>query len=302
MGASTPAHAAQAVRGLARGRLAALTQQLECPFTWDDLVVPAATENLLKSIAYEAEQHPTFWEQPTPRRLFPQGQGLLALFSGHPGTGKTMAAQVIAAHLGQDLFRVNLAQYVSKWVGETAKHCEQLLNQAAEMDAVLFFDEADAIFAKRSAEMRDAQDRFANTDAAYLLQAIESYRGVAFLATNLKGNIDPAFFRRLRYVVEFAKPDAAHRRQLWHKLVGELAGEARQRQLAPVLDAIAAGVEATAAQTKYALLGALFAARRERAELSGRHLLLGLENELGKEGRAVGPRNREKILGSERKP
>jgi adenylate kinase family enzyme len=296
LGVTSPAEAAWAVRESKRGRLGGLAQPIECPFTWDDLVVPGETRKILETIANEAEQRAAFWEQPSARRLFPQGQGLLALFSGPPGTGKTMAAQVIAAHLRQDLFRVNLAQYVSKWVGETAKHCELLINQASEMDAVLFFDEADALFAKRSSEMRDAQDRFANTDAAHLLQAIEGYTGVALLATNLKGNIDPAFFRRLRYIVEFSKPDAAQRRLLWDRLVRELAGEARQRSLAPALDAIAAGIEATAAQTKYALLGALFAARRERVELSARHLLLGLENELSKEGRAISPRDREKIL------
>lgn len=293
---STPTEAAQAVRECARGRLGGLAQSVECPFGWDDLIVPAETRRVLETIASEAEQRATFWEQPSARRLFPQGQGLLVLFSGPPGTGKTMAAQVIAAQLGQDLFRVNLAQYVSKWVGETAKHCECLLNQAAEMDAVLLFDEADALFAKRSAEMRDAQDRFANTDAAHLLQAIEGYRGVALLATNLKGNIDAAFFRRLRYIVEFSKPDAAQRRLLWDRLVRELAGEARQHALAPVLEVVAGCVETTAAQTKYALLAALFAARRERTELGSRHLLLGLENELGKEGRTLVPRDREKIL------
>ena len=298
VGSSSPAAAAQAVRESARGRLGNLAQRLECPFGWDDLVLPAETRKILEAIAHEAETRITFWEQPSARRLFPQGQGLLVLLSGPPGTGKTMAAQVIAAHLKQDLVRVNLAQYVSKWVGETAKHCETLLNHVAEMDAVLFIDECDALLAKRSNEMRDAQDRFTNTDSAHLLQAIESFAGVALLATNLKGNIDPAFLRRLRYIVDFTKPDAAQRRLLWGRLVDELAGEAAHRTLGPALDALAASVEATAAQTKFALLGTLFAARKEKADLAARHLLLGLENELSKECRALSTRDRETILGA----
>ena len=198
-----------------------------------------------------------------------------------------MAAQVIAAHLEQDLFRVNLAQYVSKWVGETAKHCEYLISQAAEMNAVLFFDEAEAIFGRRTQEGHDAQARFANSDSAYLLQAIESYPGTALLATNLKGNIDPAFFRRLRYVVEFPKPEPAQQKALWERLIGQLAGKESLARVSPAIEAIVSGVEATGAQIKYAVLGAIFAARREKTALASRHLAIGLERELGKEGRGI---------------
>jgi hypothetical protein len=294
-----PARAADAgklARESARARLGPLAQLLETPFRWDDLVVPATVQGSLQAIAFEAEHRLRFWEQPAARRLFPQGRGLLALFSGPPGTGKTMAAQVIAAHLGQDLFRVNVAQLVSKWVGETAKHFDFLLTQAAEMDAIVFFDEADAPFAKRSNEMRDAQDKFANTDAAFLLQAIEAFPGVALLATNLKGNIDPAFFRRLRHLVEFPKPDATAQQTLWTRLVAELAGPDRARPLEPVFTALSSGLEVTGAQIKYAILAGLFAAQQENRPLAATHLLLGLERELAKEGRAIGPRDRERIL------
>ncbi|HEX2854248.1 MAG TPA: ATP-binding protein [Opitutaceae bacterium] len=291
-----PAAAGQLAREAARTRLGPLAQLLDTPFKWDDLVVPAPIRQSLEAIAFEAEHRVRFWEQAAPRRLFPQGRGLLALFSGPPGTGKTMAAQVIAAHLGQDLFRVNVAQLVSKWVGETAKHFDFLLTQAAEMDAIIFFDEADAPFAKRSSEMRDAQDKFANTDSAFLLQAIENFPGVALLATNLKGNIDPAFFRRLRHLVEFPKPDAALQRTLWEKLVAELAGAEAARALEPSLAALAGGLEATGAQIKYAVLAALFEAQRENQPLATRHLLHGLEREIAKDGRSIGPRDRERIL------
>ena len=288
--------AGRLAREAMRARLGPLAQLLETPFHWDDLVVPASVRQSLTAIAFEAQHRTRFWEQATPRRLFPQGRGLLALLSGPPGTGKTMAAQVLAAHLGQDLFRVNVAQLVSKWVGETAKHFEFLLTQAAGMDAILFFDEADAPFARRSAEVRDAQDKFANTDAAYLLQAIESFPGVALLATNLKANIDPAFLRRLRHLVEFPRPDATSQRTLWQRLVAELAGQAQATALEPTFASLSTGLDATGAQIKYAVLGALFEAQREGAPLGPGHLLVGIERELAKEGRSVGPRDRERIL------
>jgi SpoVK/Ycf46/Vps4 family AAA+-type ATPase len=207
-----------------------------------------------------------------------------------------MATQVIAARMGQDLCRVNIAQLVSKWVGETPKNVEQVIRVAAENDAVLFFDEADALFARRATEVRDAQDKFANTDTAFLLQAIESYPGIAILATNLKANIDPAFVRRLRYLVDFPKPDAAMQLALWRKVVTSLAGEERANAVAPVFELFSTTAEATGAQIKYAVLAALFAARAEGKPLDGRHLLVGLDRELGKEGRAIGPRDRDRIL------
>jgi hypothetical protein len=296
LGARTPSAASTLVKEAARSRFGNLAEILECPFTWDDLVLPVAVKQLLEAIAFEAEERGQFWQQPAPRRLFPQGRGLIALFSGPPGTGKTMTAQVIAARLGQDLCRVNVAQLVSKWVGETSKNCEQIIRVAAENNAVLFFDECDAIFFRRSSEDRDAQAKFANTDTAYLLQAIESYPGVALLATNLKSNIDPAFVRRLRYVLEFPKPDATLQRALWMKLVAALAGAERAKALGPALELLSTSLETTGAQIKFAVLGALFVARAEKQPLGVRHLLTGLDRELSKEGGVIGPREREKVL------
>ncbi len=295
-GVTDAASAGRRAREAARARFNGLAQHMECPFGWDDLVLPRPVLDTLRTIAFEARQRHRFWENPEARRLFPQGRGLAALFTGAPGTGKTMAAQVIAAELGQDLFRVNLAHLVSKWVGETAKNIDWLLKEAAALDAIVFFDEADAAFAKRSSEVRDAQDRFANTDAAHLLQAIESYPGVAFLATNLKGNIDQAFFRRLRYVVEFPKPDPALQRELWRRLVTALAGAEVCKKLSPVLERLSATVETTGAQIKFAVLTATFAAQRDKSELGAAHLLDGLQAELSKEGRGVGVKERERIL------
>jgi adenylate kinase family enzyme len=295
-GAASADEAGRRVREAARGRLGNLAQLLGCPFQWDDLVVPASLREALEDIVFEANHRVAFWEQTEAQRLFPQGQGLMALFSGPPGTGKTMAAQVMAATLGYDLFRVDLAGVVSKWVGETSQNFERILTRAADMQAMILFDECDAVFTKRTSEVRDAQDKFANTDAAYLLQAIESYPGIALLATNQKGNIDPAFIRRLRYVLEFVKPDAPQRLEIWRKVVRGLAGEDRAAALGGCLESLAEAIDATGAQIKFAVLGALFVAQREGAPLAARHLLRGLERELAKEGRGLSARDRERIL------
>jgi hypothetical protein len=152
------------------------------------------------------------------------------------------------------------------------------------------------LFARRATEIRDAQDRFANTDTAFLLQAIESYPGIAILATNLKGNIDAAFLRRLRYLVEFPKPDAVLQRTLWNKLVIALAGEKRAQALRGAFDLLSSANEVTPAQIKFAVLAGLFAARADQQLLNARHLLVGLDRELAREGRSIGPRERDKIL------
>ena len=292
----TPLQAALRVREASRSRLGGLAQLLRCSFTWNDLVVPAALREALEDIVFEANHRALVWEDPEAHRLFPQGQGLIALLSGPPGTGKTMAAQVIAATLDYDLFRVDLAGVISKWVGETSQNFERILTRAADMHAIILFDECDAIFSKRTSEVHDAQDKFANTDAAYLLQAMESYPGIAFLATNQKGNIDPAFIRRLRYLLEFSKPDAAQRLEIWRKVVRGLGGEARRDALDSSLRLLADSVEVTGAQIKFATLGAVFAARRDALPMELRHLVRGLERELAKEGRALGTRERERIM------
>jgi len=292
---ATPGEAAAQVRESSRHRLGELACFVECPFVWDDLVLPRSLLDALGDFAFEAQDRVAFWEQKAARRLFPQGQGLFALLVGPPGTGKTMAAQVVAAELGLDLFRISLAAVVSKYVGETSKNLQRILSRAEHMDVVLLFDEADALFGKRT-DINDAHDRFANTDTDYLLQAIEAYRGIALLATNKRANVDAAFVRRLRYVLEFPKPDAAQRRELWRRLVAELAGAERAQVLDSELALLAQSIETTGAQIKYAVLAALFSARRATEPLGLAHLVHGLERELLKEGRALNERDRERLL------
>jgi len=174
------------------------------------------------------------------------------------------------------------------------RNIDRLLARAARLDVVLLFDEADALFGRRT-EIRDANDRFANTDTGYLLQAIESYRGVALLASNRKVDIDPAFLRRLRYVLDYPLPEEAERRRMWRRMVDALAGSPRAVELHGELDRIAAAVEATGGQIKYAVLTAVFAARRDGRPLDAHHLVRGLERELAKEGRPLGERVRERL-------
>ena len=298
---TTLAEVESCVRESARYRLGELAQRVECPFRWDDLVLPDRVGEILRDFLFEAEDRTTFWEREAARRLFPQGRGLMALFSGPSGTGKTMAAQVMAAELGLDLFRIDLAAVVSKYVGETSKNLERILSRAQHMDVVLLFDEADALLGKRT-EIKDAHDRFANTDTNYLLQALEDYRGIAILSTNRKNNIDEAFIRRIRYVVEFPRPDAAQRLILWQRVIGELSGEAilttkvtDDRTLLTDIKTLANTIELTGAQIKYAVLAAMFAARRERETLCMKHLLRGIDRELMKEGRVLTERERERL-------
>jgi AAA+ superfamily predicted ATPase len=287
--------AAACARELTRHWLGELGRLLDCPFTWDDLVVPERLCEALEDFAFEARDRAIFWELPGARRLFPRGRGLVALFSGPPGTGKSMAAQIVAADLEQDLFRIDLATVVSKYIGETAKHLAQIFARASRMNGVLLFDEADALFSKRT-EVKDSHDRYANADTSYLLQLLEEYRGIVILATNKKQNIDPAFIRRVRYVFEFPRPDAAERGRIWRRVIGELSGDETLKRLAASIEALAAKVDLSGAQIKNAVLASIFVARRSREPLAMVHLLRGMERELSKEGRSVGNRERERLM------
>ena len=288
------AEAAEAISAASRRRLGKLAQQLTGKFHWDDLVVSEWLRRGLEDFTFEATERVALWEQPEAQRLFPQGRGLLALFTGPPGTGKTMAAQVISNTLQLDLYRVDLSTIVSKYVGETSKNIERILSRAQCMDAILLFNEADALFGKRT-DIKDAHDRFANTDTNYLLQAIEQYPGIAILASNRKANIDNGFTRRLRFVLDFPKPDAAQRLQLWQRIVAELAGAERAAALDKDLARLAGMMEITGAQIKYAVLSAVYLARREKTDIALAHLLRGMERELMKEGRGLGRQAQEML-------
>ena len=283
----TISDADEALRVDSGRRLGNLAQQMPSTFTFDDLVIPDYTRKGIEHFIFEATERVQFWEQPRIKRLFPQGRSLIGLFAGSPGTGKTMSAQVIAATLKLDLFRIDLSNVVSKYIGESSKNIQRILSRAQNMNVVLLFDEADSLFGKRT-DIKDAHDRYANTDTNYLLQAIETYPGIVILASNKKSNIDSGFTRRLRYVLEFPKPDAAQRLLLWKKIIGELVGNKILSELESELAKLSVLIEITGAQIKQAVLSALFMARREKSSINIYYILAGLERELAKEGRGLG--------------
>ncbi|MGK7930714.1 MAG: ATP-binding protein [Microcystaceae cyanobacterium] len=194
-----------------------LAQRIELKATWDDLVLPdQITEQLRQIVAQIRFRHQVYDEWGYRRRLN-RGLGVATVFAGQSGTGKTMAAEVIANDLQLNLYRIDLSAVVSKYIGETEKNLRKLFDAAEEGGCILFFDEADALFGKRS-EVKDSHDRYANIEINYLLQRLESYNGLAILATNKKGSMDGAFMRRLRFIIDFPFPNREIRQQLWKKV------------------------------------------------------------------------------------
>ncbi|MBB5936606.1 ATP-binding protein [Streptomyces zagrosensis] len=222
------------IRAGARAQNAAgldrLARRIEPTVTWADLVLPADPLAQLRELTARARHRDRVLGQWGMRPGGGRGRGVAALFAGDSGTGKTMSAEVIAADLGLDLYTVDLATVIDKYVGETEKNLEKIFSEAAGINGVLLFDEADAIFGKRS-EVKDAHDRYANVESAYLLQRMESFDGLAILATNLRANLDDAFTRRLDLVVDFPLPDATQRRVLWERCLGPLLPRASDLDL-----------------------------------------------------------------------
>jgi hypothetical protein len=215
-GNGLPAALWAACRAGSRTGLDALATLVEPRATWDDLVVPAPQRALLEQIAAHVDHRHTVFDRWGLGRFGARGLGTSVLFTGASGTGKTLAAEVLARELGLDLYRVDLSRVVSKYIGETEKNLRRVFDTADRGSAVLLFDEADALFGRRS-EVKDSHDRYANIEVGYLLQRMEAYRGLAVLTTNLRDALDPAFLRRLRFVVHFPFPDTALRAAMWSR-------------------------------------------------------------------------------------
>ena len=206
----------EACRDLTRSNLDSLAQRLTPKATWDDLVLPDEQMNLMRQIAGQVrDRHKVYLEWGFARSMN-RGFGISALFAGESGTGKTMAAEVIANDLQLNLYRIDLSAVVSKYIGETEKNLRQLFDAAERGGTILFFDEADALFGKRS-EVKDSHDRYANIEINYLLQRMEAFSGLAILATNMKSALDAAFSRRLRFVLDFPFPSVRERKLIWQK-------------------------------------------------------------------------------------
>ena len=203
-------------------RLAELASRLDAPYGWEDLVIPDRQLEVLLSISAYLRHRDLVLSEWGYEKTVARTQGLKVLFAGESGTGKTMAGQVLARDLGLDLFRLDLATVVSKYIGETEKNLDRVFSAAEGSNAILFFDEADALFGKRS-EVRDAHDRYANIEVAYLLQKMEGYPGAVILATNFRQNMDDAFLRRLDVVVDFPFPEPEDRERIWQLVLPEAA-------------------------------------------------------------------------------
>jgi hypothetical protein len=205
-------------RDLTRPRLDVLAQRLDVKASWDDLVLPDEQMGLMRAIAGQVRERHKVYDDWGFSQKMNRGFGITALFAGESGTGKTMAAEVIANDLRLNLYRIDLSAVVNKYIGETEKNLRRLFDAAEQGGAILFFDEADALFGKRS-EVKDSHDRYANIEINYLLQRMEAFGGLAILATNMKTALDPAFLRRLRFIVNFPFPAQKQRKLIWQKVL-----------------------------------------------------------------------------------
>ncbi len=206
----------QACRNLTRPRLDSLAERLEPKANWNDLVLPDEQMVIMRQIAGQVRNRHKVYDSWGFSRAMNRGFGISALFSGESGTGKTMAAEVLANDLQLNLYRIDLSAVVSKYIGETEKNLRKLFDAAERGGAILFFDEADALFGKRS-EVKDSHDRYANIEVNYLLQRMEAFKGLAILATNMKSALDPAFMRRLRFILNLPFPGLKERKLIWQK-------------------------------------------------------------------------------------
>lgn len=207
----------QAARLQSLGSLEDLAHTIRTPFCFDDLILPPATLRRIREIVDAMHNRRKVFDQWGLAKRIGGPTGIVVMFSGASGTGKTMSAGIIARELGMDIYCINLASVVSKYIGETEKNLEKIFDAARNANCVLFFDEAEALFGKRS-EVKDAHDRYANIETAYLLQRIESHNGLVILATNIAKNIDSGFSRRIHYTIDFPRPDESLRNRLWHRM------------------------------------------------------------------------------------
>ena len=270
----------EACQNQLKHNLSAWAQLIKTKFDWDDLILPDNQKQVLSEainqVKYRKQVHETWGFA----RKNPYGTGLSILFTGPPGTGKTMAAQVMAGTLKRELYKIQLPAIVSKYIGETEKNLRQIFKEGEKSQAVLFFDEADVLFSKRT-EVKDSHDKYSNMEAAYMLQKMEEYEGIVVLATNFSQNIDEAFKRRLKFTLEFYLPDQHHRYILWQKSIPkELPLDSDVD-----LDFLAERFELSGSNIKNIMINAAFLAASQKKGVGMEHILRALENEYRKSGK-----------------
>jgi hypothetical protein len=269
-----------ACRGVARPRLEALAERIVTVATWDDLVLPELQVGMLRQLAAQSRHRMKVYEEWGFAARGRRGLGLSALFSGPSGTGKTLAAEVIASELRLDLYRIDLSAVVSKYIGETEKNLKHVFDAAETGGVLLLFDEADALFGKR-AEVKDSHDRYANIEVGYLLQRMESFQGLAILTTNVKSTLDKAFQRRLRFTIDFPFPDAGQRAAIWTRAFPKQAPTA---DLDPTR---LASLNMAGGSIRNIAVNAAFLAADQGTDVSMAHVLLATRAEAAKVERPV---------------
>lgn len=255
--------------------------KVNCGFTWDDLVLPSHSKKILRTACDYVRYGCTVYEKWNFGGKLPYGRGASMIFTGPPGTGKTMAAQVMANELELELYKVNLASVVSKYIGETEKNLNEIFERARRSRVVLFFDEADVLFSKRT-EVKDSNDKYSNMESAFLLQKIEEFTGIAILATNFVQNFDEAFKRRMKFLVEFPFPDKKQRSEIWQKVFPPEA---------PVgtldFEYLVENFTLSGSNIKNIALHAAFLAASGGAEtIEMQHIVSALKNEFAKSGKS----------------
>jgi len=281
-------HLFEAARSRSGHEMGTLARKVQGTHGWDDIVLPEDAVAKLREICCRVEfRHQVLGRWGFERKLS-SGIGVNALFHGHSGTGKTMAAAIIAKELRLDLYKIDLAGIVSKYIGETEKNLDRIFEAAATANAILFFDEADALFGKRS-EVRDSHDRYANLEISYLLQRMEQYDGVAILATNLKQNLDDAFVRRLAFSINFPFPDEASRKRIWSGIWP------KDLPLALDFDCnwLASQFMLSGGHIRNAALGAAFLAAEHKGPVAMTHVLQAVCAEFEKMGKVLTARDLE---------
>jgi SpoVK/Ycf46/Vps4 family AAA+-type ATPase len=269
-----------ACRSESNVRLLTFARKLVSTYRWDDLVLPEGQKTRLREIIDYIRNHDAVYSEWGFGARHSLGKGINILFSGPSGTGKTMAAGIIAMELGLDIYKIDLSTVVSKYIGETEKNLSRIFREAETSNAVLFFDEADALFGKRS-EVKDSHDRYANIEVNYLLQKMEEHEGVVILATNLSKNVDDAFLRRVHFSVVFPLPEKEERLRVWQRVfpaAAPVGGDIDWEFLARRFKIVGGNIKNIA-------MGAAFLARRENSHISMRHIVLSAKREFEKMGK-----------------
>lgn len=270
----------QACRRQTGRRFSALAHKIEPRYQWDDIVLPGDQIEQLHEICGYVKHHHMVYEGWGFGRKAAVGKGLNVLFAGPSGTGKTMSADIMANELGLDLYKIDLSAIVSKYIGETEKNLDRIFREGQTSNAILFFDEADALFGKRS-EVRDSHDRYANIEIAYLLQKMEEYDGVVILATNLRKNMDEAFARRMHFAVEFPIPEEADRYRIWQSIFPKEAPLAKEVDLS----FLARQFKITGGNIRNVALSAAFLAAQDGGSITMQNLIRATKREYQKMGK-----------------